>query len=315
MRVFLVCCCLLFSLACLAQLTIETTGIPRPVKDSNRVIRLSCRSMLGTDNDPLFVLNGVPLEKKDFNTIDPNDIERIEILKDASVTAIYGSAAVNGVILMTTKQWTPGRFVIRDRVSGEVLPGATILLQNQGHTMMVVANDSGIVTTDTLKNGKEYRMKVTMIGYKDFDSVCRRQSLTQTIFLERDVKECAEATVVAYPLISCRSITCICQTTSKCRIINPSAASYNDRDKQSSLKVYPNPARKGETVTIALKSPDDYPIQVKIISLNGQMLLQQQVAKNNDRLTVPTDSRWAPGTYLIQVLHQESQQTVKLIIQ
>ena len=64
-------------------------------------------SILG-DNSPLFVVDG--FVGADFNTINPNDIKSMEILKDASSTAIYGSRGANGVVLITTKSGnTDGR--------------------------------------------------------------------------------------------------------------------------------------------------------------------------------------------------------------
>ena len=62
-------------------------------------------SSLGSNN-PLIVIDGVPIDQQDgpaLNSINPNDIESFDILKDASATAIYGSRATNGVILITTK--------------------------------------------------------------------------------------------------------------------------------------------------------------------------------------------------------------------
>ncbi|MBX2933902.1 MAG: SusC/RagA family TonB-linked outer membrane protein [Ferruginibacter sp.] len=56
-----------------------------------------------SDNDALTQLNGM-LANSPFNSLDPNDIESIEILKDADATAIYGSRGANGVILVTTKK-------------------------------------------------------------------------------------------------------------------------------------------------------------------------------------------------------------------
>ncbi|MCW3112834.1 MAG: SusC/RagA family TonB-linked outer membrane protein [Segetibacter sp.] len=64
-------------------------------------------SLLG-NNEPLYVVDGFPLTS-DPNAINPNDIQSIEILKDASATAIYGSRGANGVILITTKTGRAGR--------------------------------------------------------------------------------------------------------------------------------------------------------------------------------------------------------------
>ena len=59
-------------------------------------------------NEPLWVIDGVPM-MGDMNDINPNDISSIEILKDASATAIYGSRAANGVVLVSTKRGAAGR--------------------------------------------------------------------------------------------------------------------------------------------------------------------------------------------------------------
>ena len=58
------------------------------------------RSIYG-DNSPLFIIDGLP---GSYDDISPNDIESIDVLKDASSTAIYGSAGANGVIIITTKR-------------------------------------------------------------------------------------------------------------------------------------------------------------------------------------------------------------------
>ncbi|NNG10480.1 MAG: SusC/RagA family TonB-linked outer membrane protein, partial [Arenibacter sp.] len=60
-------------------------------------------------NDPLIVVDGVPLISASFSTINPKDISSIDILKDASATAIYGSRAANGVVIITTKKGTVGK--------------------------------------------------------------------------------------------------------------------------------------------------------------------------------------------------------------
>lgn len=74
-------------------------------------IRIRGGSSLSATNDPLIVIDGVPVENDDIsgsrnplNILNPNDIETITVLKDASATAIYGSRASNGVIMITTKK-------------------------------------------------------------------------------------------------------------------------------------------------------------------------------------------------------------------
>lgn len=77
-------------------------------------IRIRGGSSLSASNDPLIVIDGLPISSTEIsggdvlNTINPNDIESFSILKDASATAIYGSRASNGVILITTKKGKVG---------------------------------------------------------------------------------------------------------------------------------------------------------------------------------------------------------------
>ena len=68
------------------------------------VIRVRGGSSLNASNDPLLVVDGLPLDGISLSTINPNDIESFSILKDAASTAIYGSRGSNGVILITTKK-------------------------------------------------------------------------------------------------------------------------------------------------------------------------------------------------------------------
>jgi TonB-linked SusC/RagA family outer membrane protein len=63
-------------------------------------------------NQPLYVVDGYPLEVGGINNINPSDIASIDILKDASATAIYGIRAANGVVLITTKKGKAGNTVI-----------------------------------------------------------------------------------------------------------------------------------------------------------------------------------------------------------
>lgn len=71
-------------------------------------IRIRGGASLYASNDPLIVLDGMPLIGTDLAAINPNDIESYSVLKDASATAIYGNRGSNGVILITTKKGARG---------------------------------------------------------------------------------------------------------------------------------------------------------------------------------------------------------------
>ncbi|MCC8154654.1 MAG: SusC/RagA family TonB-linked outer membrane protein, partial [Tannerellaceae bacterium] len=69
------------------------------------VVRIRGASSISSSNDPLYVVDGVPVGEGEYAIafLSPNDIESMQILKDASSAAIYGSRAANGVVLITTK--------------------------------------------------------------------------------------------------------------------------------------------------------------------------------------------------------------------
>ena len=81
--------------------TVRTNG------DGSTKIRIRGSNSLNGNNDPLYIVDGVPM-----GSFSPNDVESIEILKDASATAIYGSRGANGVVLITTKRGKIGNPVV-----------------------------------------------------------------------------------------------------------------------------------------------------------------------------------------------------------
>lgn len=71
-------------------------------------VQIRGRRSFNAGNDPLYVIDGMPLSGG-INDINPSDVESMEVLKDASATAIYGSRGANGVIIITTKRGRTGR--------------------------------------------------------------------------------------------------------------------------------------------------------------------------------------------------------------
>lgn len=72
-------------------------------------IRIRGNRSINASNEPLYVIDGIPLASGSMSDINPNDISSIEVLKDASATAIYGSRGANGVVLVQTKKGVVGR--------------------------------------------------------------------------------------------------------------------------------------------------------------------------------------------------------------
>jgi iron complex outermembrane receptor protein len=95
--------------------------IPNGNPGTGSQIRIRGGASLDASNDPLIVVDGLPLKDASITQINPNDIETFSVLKDASATAIYGSRASNGVILITTKKGGEGKWNFNFDLQGSVM--------------------------------------------------------------------------------------------------------------------------------------------------------------------------------------------------
>lgn len=123
-------------------------------------IRIRGGASLNATNDPLIVIDGVPVESNGIpgsanllNTINPNDIESMTVLKDASASALYGSRASNGVLIVTTKKGARGmvkfNFNTQESVSA-VAKYVDVLTANE--LKSVVTADATTTGNNTYKN-------------------------------------------------------------------------------------------------------------------------------------------------------------------
>lgn len=123
-------------------------------------IRIRGGASLNASNDPLIVIDGVPVDNNNLpgsgnllNTINPNDIESMSVLKDASATALYGSRASNGVILITTKKGVKGRVRLNFNTQfsvGTVAKQVHVLTGDQIRS--IINADAAATGNNTFKN-------------------------------------------------------------------------------------------------------------------------------------------------------------------
>ena len=130
----------------------------------SNTIRVRGGTSIGASNDPLYIVDGVPMSTSDAGqsnigfyatnifdqeptnplmTLNPNDIESVTVLKDASATAIYGSRGANGVIMITTKKGKAGK--------AQVTYDVTSSFSKTGNTLDILSAD-------------QYREQVTALG-------------------------------------------------------------------------------------------------------------------------------------------------------
>lgn len=89
---------------------VDITSNERPGQVGKVTIR-GVRSLTAS-NEPLYVVDGIPLISGGIDNLNPNDIESVDVLKDASATAIYGSRGANGVVIVSTKKGKTGKFTL-----------------------------------------------------------------------------------------------------------------------------------------------------------------------------------------------------------
>lgn len=125
-------------------------------------IRIRGGASLNASNDPLIVIDGVPVQGNDIagsgnylNTINPDDIESISVLKDASATALYGSRASNGVLIVTTKKGGRGKakYNFNTQVSLSQIPSSSYVDVFSADEFRSIINTQAATTgSNTYKN-------------------------------------------------------------------------------------------------------------------------------------------------------------------
>jgi TonB-linked SusC/RagA family outer membrane protein len=152
-------------------------------------IRIRGAATLNSNSDPLIVVNGVPYNTDisddfDFATantddfadmlsLNPNDIENIEVLKDAASTALYGTKGANGVLLITTKKGTRGKpkFIFSNKTTVKIEPDAIPMLDGNEYTAYMqdaiwnTANARGLASSSSLLE-QLFDRKSYAIGYE-----------------------------------------------------------------------------------------------------------------------------------------------------
>jgi TonB-linked SusC/RagA family outer membrane protein len=103
------------------------------------------------NNSPLYIVDGVPTQGN-LTNINPNDIESLQVLKDASAASIYGARAANGVVIITTKKGSAGETKITfDMYTGIQRPGKFLSLLNSqelGQQIWTSTKNAGLVPTN-----------------------------------------------------------------------------------------------------------------------------------------------------------------------
>ncbi|MDO4196919.1 MAG: TonB-dependent receptor plug domain-containing protein, partial [Prevotellaceae bacterium] len=149
------------------------SGDGQPGAEANIVIRGSNTISDVADGTPLYVIDGFATEDANAASINPNDIESIDVLKDASATAIYGSRGANGVIIITTKRGAESapRITYNGYVAYQTRPKFLKLLQGRSFVEL----QQEILTSDEM-NKTYFSFDENLGRYQTIDDYDHRAS-------------------------------------------------------------------------------------------------------------------------------------------
>ena len=153
----------------------------QPGSANNIVIRGN--NFITQDNSPLYIIDGFPIENPDNNAINPDYIESISVLKDASATAIYGARGANGVILITTKSGKTGPPVVNFGASyGLQKTINTVNLMDPYNFVKYQLEVSPGTDTTALGSAAYYYLKngATLDSYKDSSNINWQSKMFRT---------------------------------------------------------------------------------------------------------------------------------------
>jgi len=171
--------------------------------DANSAIRIRGVATINGSANPLYVVDGVQVGTN-VNFLNPNDLESIEILKDASATAIYGAAGANGVIMITTKHGTVGStyitlatdFGIQTLASrldvGDVDQYAANIRQARANDGGILANQIFSTQYDGQRKNIDWQKEMTRVSLKQqynlsaSGGTAKTQSLLSLSYLNND---------------------------------------------------------------------------------------------------------------------------------
>lgn len=307
MRVIFTISFLLYSITMMSQLTVDSSEEAERSQKASADVKIALRCLVTPTvaDEPLLVIDGIPVEYKNLNDLVPADIESISVLRDSNAAGIC--RALNGVIIVTTKKARYRTFVIRDLLDGSFLAGATVSFisrSDKKDTLMFVSNDSGLVTTDKISPGTEYDLAISSTGYKTFTATYKNLNTTNSSYsLDRDVISYSPVIVTAGVSHRRCWIGCRVQTVSVCKFL----AAHYAAGKNYIFKVYPNPVQAGRNLTIEVDAQQDGIFFTNVLANDGRQLLSrsQKAYRGKNLFTININNGWPAGVYFIQVIDEK----------
>lgn len=205
---------------------------------------------------------------------------------------------------------------IKDIIDNNPIPQATLsfVFPEKKDTLRYIANDSGVVSSNSLPKLEGCEMIVTAVGYKPDSKIFKflNKAGALEIYLTRDIKTCDE--VIIAPTVCYRRIGC--GWGSKI-IRHPEMKELPDNQPPKALAIFPNPVRKGSIINFSTYDNGKEHLIIKIFTGNGRLTTSQRITINNGFASLPTDPRLSSGTYFLQAFYENGRLAAsgKLIVQ
>ncbi|MBP7557916.1 MAG: T9SS type A sorting domain-containing protein [Chitinophagaceae bacterium] len=249
---------------------------------ANTSIRIRCGTR--TAQDPLFVINGEVADKKELESIDPNQITSVSILKDAKGQALYGCRALNGVVIIQLK---PGMLCLQARNSytGELIPAAQLQVRVNEQKSSKPLNENGTLELSSYYY-KSTALEISASGYTTSRHLVGKGGPDTLLVLLEPV-----ARLLPEVIVKGVQDTRICSYTISCGVAGVSICSMSVTDNKGkkdagvmgvvpTARLYPNPASAGSQLKIQLPVAVSGSVSLALYGLNGQ-LIKQVVDKSN----------------------------------
>lgn len=278
-------------------------------------IFMRCGSSIQPGNEPLFVVDGVLYESNQIKFLDPNNIERIDILKSAAVSELNCYKASSGIIIINTKKAYQKKFTIKDEKDRVGIPFATFtaISLKTGDSISLIANEYGRIETSVLKT-LEYKIKISCIGYKTIETSLKDiANNNYEIYLEKDIICIKEISIQS--TIYRRNISC----GAKFQTVFGKGIEENKVDLKNEIKIFPNPVKQNKLINLKFEGVKEGVYRFCILNSIGQLLFtfQKQITSKDATEQIQLNSRFSSGVYIIQVINEKKKliHSSKLIIE
>ena len=281
-----------------------------PKSDTAMRIVLRCYRVLPDNPSPLLVINNKIIPFGQLSAVNPNDIERVDILKGPKATAIYGPEGVGGAIIVTLKTW---QLKVKDAQDGRPVAGANILLKGKKSSQMFTSDSTGVAHIPRVSKTDSISFLISSVGYITLESSLNA-GLSE-ILLDRNAIE--QDTIFLKSIVTYRRIACgytICRVTSSCsHVLNKNDSIFLALQyTRNNVNLYPNPVRQGASITLDLNNCAQN-FSLSIYSSSGKLLRRSayRLVKGDSRIIIETNPSWTPGMYFIEIKEAVSSVAIK----